>query len=82
MYDNMEELIAEYDALILDTNDIDFDERTGIAKVNKEVFDCFMENYYIDIYCPDINANYIIQFKMISEDEDTITMEWLDKIRI
>lgn len=77
------EEIASYDAVTLEEDTfINFDMNTGIAKVDKDIFDCFVENSYIDIYCPDINANYIMQFTMVSEDEEGIIMEWIDNIRI
>jgi len=86
MEDYMEdfyEKVAEYNALVLDADDlIEQDWNIGIVKVDNSVFDDFVENSIIYIYCPDINANYILEFVMKSEDDDGIIMEWLDNIRI
>ena len=78
----MEELyerISEYDALIIDADDlVEQDMNTGIIKVDKSVFDNFVANAVIYIYCADINADVVMEFVMTKEDDEGITMEWLD----
>lgn len=82
-FDEFIEKVASYDVPVFEADDfISIDMNTGIVKVDKSVFDNFVENSYIEIYCPDINANYIMQFVMISEDSEGITMEWIDSISI
>lgn len=81
--DEFIEKIASYDVPIFEEDDfISIDMNTGIVKVDKSVFNNFVENSYIEIYCPDINANYIMQFVMVSEDNEGITMECIDSISI
>lgn len=71
--------VAEYDALIIEADDlIEQDMNKGIIKIDNSVFDDFVENTVIYIYCADINANVVMEFVMTAEDDDGITMEWLD----
>ena len=75
--------VAEYDALIIDADDlIEQDMNRGIIKIDKSVFDDFVENTVIYIYCPDINANSVMEFVIKTEDDDSITMEWLDSFSL
>lgn len=86
MVDYMEDFyarVAEYDALVIDTGDlIEQDMNRGIIKIDNSVFDDFVENAVIYIYCADINANVVMEFVMKTEDSDGITMEWLDSFSI
>ena len=73
------ERVAEYDALVIDADDlIEQNMNRGIIKIDKSVFDDFVENAVIYIYCADINADVVMEFVMKTEDNDGITMEWLD----
>jgi hypothetical protein len=75
--------VAEYDALIIDADDlIEQDMNRGIIKIDKSVFDDFIENTVIYIYCPDMDANSVMEFVMKTEDDDSITMEWLDSFSL
>ena len=73
------ERVAEYDALIIEADDlIEQDMNKGIIKIDNSVFDDFVENAVIYIYCADINADVVMEFVMKAEDDDGIIMEWLD----
>ena len=73
------ERVAKYDALIIEVDDlIEQDMNKGIIKIDNSVFDDFVENAVIYIYCADINANVVMEFVMKAEDDDGIIMEWLD----
>jgi hypothetical protein len=66
-----EDLVLDYDAYELDLS-------TGNIKVDKSVFDDFVANTYINIRFVDDNIEgRIAQYKMISEDDEGIVMEYL-----
>ena len=81
-YDYMEdfyERIAKYDALIIEADNlIEQDMNDGIIKLDKSIFNDFVKNAVICIYCADINANVVMEFIMTEEDNDGIIMELLD----
>ena len=65
--------------LILDSEELlEFDMKTGKIKVDKNIFDDFVANTYINIHFIDDNCeDRIAQYKMISEDDDGIIMEYI-----
>lgn len=59
---------------------LDFDMRTGNIKVDKNIFDDFVENTCINIcFVDDKVDNRIVQYVMVSEDDKGISMEYLDE---
>ena len=70
-------------AVIVEMDDfIEFDISSGSAKIDKHIFDVFMKDCYMEIYCPDIDPDIVMQFKMIAEDDEGICMEWIDSVWI
>ena len=65
--------------LVLDSEELlEFDMKTGNIKVDKDIFDDFVVNTYVNIQFVDDNReDRIAQYKMISEDDDGIVMEYL-----
>lgn len=65
--------------LVLDSEELlDFDMRTGNIKVDKDIFDDFVPNTYVNIQFVDDNReDRIAQYKMISEDDKGICMEYI-----
>jgi hypothetical protein len=65
--------------LVLDSEELlDFDMRTGNIKVDKDIFDDFIPNTYVNIQFVDDNReDRIAQYKMISEDDEGIIMEYI-----
>lgn len=65
--------------LVLDSEELlDFDMRTGNIKVDKNIFDDFVPNTYVNIQFVDDNReDRIAQYKMISEDDEGIVMEYI-----
>lgn len=56
---------------------LDYDCKTGNIKVDKQIFDDFVPNAYINIQFVD-NCRYeVLQYIMVSEDDDGIFMEYL-----
>jgi hypothetical protein len=52
--------------------------RTGNIKVSKDIFDDFVANTYVNIHFVDDNReDRIAQYKMISEDDEGIVMEYI-----
>lgn len=64
--------------LILDYDAYELDLKTGNIKVDKTIFDYFVPNTYINISFVDDNVEgRIAQYKMISEDDENIFMEYI-----
>ena len=64
--------------LILDFDAYELDMRTGNIEVYKDIFDDFVPNRYINISFVDDNVDgRIAQYKMISEDDERIYMEYM-----
>ena len=63
--------------IILEKNEYVFEEETGNVLVDKSIFDDYMENAYINIQFADDNDDKVLQYKMISEDDEYITMEYI-----
>ena len=59
---------------------IECDMKTGNIKVDKQIFDDFVPNTYINIQFVDDDDEGIWQFVMIAEDDEGIFMEYLDYI--
>ena len=75
--------VAEYDALIIEADDLtEWDMNKGIIKIDKGVFNNFAENTVVYIYCADIDADVVMELVMMAEDEDSITMEWIDCLSV
>ena len=76
------ECIEDFDEEIdftLDTEELlEFDMKTGNIKVDKELFDDFVQDTYVNIhFTDDKRPNRIAQYKMISEDDEGIFMEYI-----
>lgn len=64
--------------LILDYDAYELDIKTGNIKVDKNIFDDFVPNTYINISFVDDNVDgRVSQYKMISEDDEGIFMEYM-----
>lgn len=63
--------------IVLEKDDHIFEEETGNVLVDKSIFDDYMENAYINIQFADDNDDKVLQYKMISEDDEYITMEYI-----
>ena len=68
--------------LVLDSEELlDFDMRTGNIKVDIGIFDDFVAGTYVNIqFVDDNNEGRIAQYKMISEDDDGIIMEYIGEV--
>jgi hypothetical protein len=67
------------DILFLEFEDlIEFDRTTGSIKVDKDIFDAYVENSYIEIEFMGDNCDYLCTYKMIAEDDEGIYMELID----
>lgn len=57
---------------------LDFDMRTGNIKVDKSIFDDFVANTYVNIcFVDDKRDDRVVQYAMVSEDNEGIVMEYL-----
>jgi hypothetical protein len=56
---------------------LEFDVNTGAIKVDKSIFDDFIQNTYVDIVFVDKNPDEILRYIMVAEDTDGIDMELL-----
>lgn len=64
--------------LILDHDAYELDLKIGNIKVDKTIFDDFVSNTYINISFVDDNVDgRVAQYKMISEDDENIFMEYM-----
>lgn len=73
-----EQLEEDYNKdLIIDDKDYIFDEDSGILKVNKNSFNKFHKDNYVNIQFLDDNDDKVCSFKMIKETPDHIYMEYL-----
>lgn len=65
--------------LILDSEELlVFDMKTGNIKVDKSIFDDFVENTYVSIsFIDDKINNRIALYKMVCEDDKGIAMEYI-----
>ena len=63
--------------LILEEDQYQFDDETGNIVINKAVFDDYMEGKRLNIKFVDDNGDDIFCYKMISENDDSITMEFV-----
>ena len=62
---------------------LDFDMRTGNIKVDKGIFDDFVQNTCVNIcFVDDKREDRVVQYVMVSEDDEGIFMEWRDEFRI
>ena len=64
--------------ICLETEELlEWDMRTGSIKVDKQLFDDFVPNTYINIQFVDTGSDEVLQYVMISEDNEGIFMEYL-----
>lgn len=76
------EKFTEYGVLFIDVDDIiERDMNKGIIKIDKSVFDDFVENAVVYIYCKELDID-VMEFVMLSEDSDSITMEYLGSFSV
>ena len=59
---------------------LECDMKTGNIKVDKQIFDDFVPNTYINIQFVEDEDDGIWQFSMVAEDDEGIFMEYLDYI--
>lgn len=74
--ESLKEDLEDVPDIVLEEDDIIFDDETGNIKVDKNVFDDFVKDSYIKISF-DEGETYS-EYVMIDEDDDYIEMEWLD----
>ena len=68
---------AEAPDIIIDSDEVDFDDATGNIKLSKDLFDNFVPNTYLNIKFSDNNEDKVTQYKMISETDDYIVCEYI-----
>lgn len=56
---------------------LECDMKTGKIKVDKEIFDDFVPNTYIDIRFVDTDNEDVLKYTMVAEDDDGIFMEYI-----
>lgn len=59
---------------------LECDMNVGKIKVDKQIFDDFVPNTYINIQFVDEDDDGIYEFSMVAEDDEGIFMEYLDYI--
>ena len=74
MYKEQTDLVLEREELL------ECDIKTGNIKVDKQIFDAFVPNTYINIQFVEDEDEGIWQFSMVAEDDEGIFMEYLDHI--
>ena len=57
---------------------LECDIKTGKIKVDKDIFDDFVPNTYINIQFVDTKSNEVLSYVMVSEDDRGIYMEYLE----
>lgn len=70
----MEEMVMVFEIADL----IEFDRITGNIKVDKDIFDDYVENSYINIQFVEDEYNIVNVYKMIAEDDEGIYMELME----
>ena len=63
--------------LVLDPDDIIFDEKTGDISVPTDIFDSYSYGMYLNIMFTDEAADIIHQYKMIDKNDEYIIMEYI-----
>ena len=64
--------------LVLEIEELlECDIKTGKIKVDKQIFDDFVPNTYINIQFVDTDSDEILQYVMVAEDDEGIFMEYL-----
>lgn len=63
--------------LVLDFDDIIFDEKTGDISVPTDIFDSYAYGTYLNVMFTDESAEIIHQYKMIDKNDDYIIMEYI-----
>lgn len=56
---------------------IECDMKTGKIKVDKQIFDDFVPNTYINIQFVDTDSNEVLSYAMVAEDDEGIYMEYM-----
>ncbi len=68
--------------LVLEREELlECDIKTGNIKVDKQIFDDFVPNTYINIQFVEDEDEGIWQFSMVAEDDEGIFMEYFDYIK-
>ena len=71
--------VFENDVVILERYDLlDFHKFTGDIKVDKCIFDDFVEGSFINIHFTEDDDNVCYTYKMTDEDDEGIWMERID----
>lgn len=63
--------------LVLEFDDIIFDEKTGDISVPTDIFDSYSYGMYLNIMFTDESSEIIHQYKMIEKNDDYIRMEYI-----
>ncbi len=72
-----EDAIAD---IVLSEDDYILDARTGQIKIDKQVFDDFVKNTYINIKFVDEEHQPLNQYIMVDEDDEYIYCDFLDAL--
>ena len=75
-----EEVEEPYADLILEEDDYTLDMRTGKLQIDKQVFDSFKKDHYIDIKFLDENNEPINRYVMVDEDDEWIYCDFLESL--
>lgn len=63
--------------LVLEPDDIIFDEKTGDIQVPTDLFDSYSHGMYLNIMFTDESSDIIHQYKMVDKNDDYIIMEYI-----
>ena len=63
--------------LVLELDDIIFDEKTGDISVPTDLFDSYNQGMYLNIMFTDESSDIIHQYKMVDKNDDYIIMEYI-----
>lgn len=64
--------------IILEKEELfEFDEKTGNIKIDKSIFNDYIESSVINIEFTDYNENTVFQYKMIEETDEYIELEFI-----
>lgn len=58
---------------------IDYDRTTGNIKVDKDIFDDYVENSYIVIQFVEDDNDFVYTYRMVMEDDEGIYMELMEE---
>ena len=70
------------DILTLEREELlEYDAETEKIKVSKDIFDAFTPNSLVRIHFIEDDALKVFEYKIVSEDEDGIVLEYIDDYR-